>query len=415
MKRRFVNLLLVLVMLLSFVPNTAKAEEPIKLWINGSYVATDVSPVIDNNRTLVPIRVISENLGYEVDWNESSRIALIKKRNSKTEIIEKYIGISIDNPLLYNFSVEKFYELLHRDLDGENVTQEEFTQFALDAEKIQMDASPKILNNRTMVPIRVIAEQFNQQVDWDPETRTVIVGGGYDASKTQAESSNNTFIEAVVTNVVDGDTIDVKINGKTHRVRLIGVDTPETKHPKKGVEYFGKEASAYTRSQLLNKTVYLEKDVSETDKYGRLLFYVWLSRPSTNNPTQEEISTKCFNSILVENGYAHVVSYPPDVKHVDFFHSRQRIARSNSYGLWGNGGQAPTTIATNQEKIVLNPSIGQEYIADTSQGVIKGNKKSKIYHVPGGRSYNRISVKNVVYFQTEAQAIAAGYRKAQNR
>ena len=75
------------------------------------------------------------------------------------------------------------------------------------------------------------------------------------------------------TRVVDGDTI---ILGNGERVRLIGVDTPETKHTNKPVEYFGKEASAFTRSKVEGKDVRLEYDQQQRDKYGRLLAYVYL-------------------------------------------------------------------------------------------------------------------------------------------
>lgn len=87
--------------------------------------------------------------------------------------------------------------------------------------------------------------------------------------------ARNTFEEATVTRVVDRDTIEVNLAGKKYKLRLVGVDTPETVHPSKPVEFYGLEASNYTKSQLTGKKIYLQKDVSETDKYGRLLRYVW--------------------------------------------------------------------------------------------------------------------------------------------
>ena len=78
-------------------------------------------------------------------------------------------------------------------------------------------------------------------------------------------------------NVVDGDTIDVTVDGVERRVRYIGIDTPETVHPTRGVELYGKDASACNAQLVEGKTVQLEKDVSETDRYGRLMRYVWLS------------------------------------------------------------------------------------------------------------------------------------------
>jgi micrococcal nuclease len=92
------------------------------------------------------------------------------------------------------------------------------------------------------------------------------------------------MVEAQVTNVVDGDTIDVLIDGQEFRVRYIGVDTPETVHPTLGEQPYGSEASDYNKSLVENQTVFLEKDVSETDQYGRLLRYVWLDEEIWSMP-----------------------------------------------------------------------------------------------------------------------------------
>ena len=106
-----------------------------------------------------------------------------------------------------------------------------------------------------------------------------------------------------------------------YTVRYIGIDTPETKHPTRGVEPYGPEASERNRQLVKGKTVYLEKDVSETDRYGRLLRYVY-------------VDDVMVNAALVEEGYAQVSTYPPDVKHVDLFLKLQREAREGSRGLW---------------------------------------------------------------------------------
>lgn len=121
-------------------------------------------------------------------------------------------------------------------------------------------------------------------------------------------------------------------DGTEEKVRLIGVNTPETKHPTKGVEYYGKEASNYTKSKLLNKTVYLEKDVSEKDKYDRLLRYLWLEEPTEIN--EKEIREKMFNAKLLLEGYAQVSTFPPDVKYQDIFLELQKEARESNNGLW---------------------------------------------------------------------------------
>jgi len=125
-----------------------------------------------------------------------------------------------------------------------------------------------------------------------------------------------------VIRVVDGDTIIVDLNGTEERVRLIGVDTPESVHPdkEKNVEY-GRIASDYTKKMLEGKQVYLEFDVQERDQYGRLLAYVYLNG-------------EMYNKILLEQGHAKVVTYPPNVKYVDEFTTIQQQAREQRRGIW---------------------------------------------------------------------------------
>jgi micrococcal nuclease len=121
-----------------------------------------------------------------------------------------------------------------------------------------------------------------------------------------------------VTRVVDGDTIEIE-GGKI--IRYIGINTPETKDPRKGVECFGKEAMEYNKKLVDGKEVLLEEDVSNKDKYNRLLRYVW-------------IDGKMINEQLVADGYAQVATYPPDVKYKDRFLGAQTNARLKLLGLW---------------------------------------------------------------------------------
>ena len=126
---------------------------------------------------------------------------------------------------------------------------------------------------------------------------------------------------ADVVRIIDGDTIEVTISGAIYIVRYIGVDSPETKHPTGGVEPYGPEASERNRQLAKGKAVYLEKDVSETDSCGRLLRY-------------DYVDDVMVNAVLVEEGYAQVSTYPPDVKHVDLFLKLQREAKEERRGLW---------------------------------------------------------------------------------
>src|SRR3989344_2794427 len=123
-----------------------------------------------------------------------------------------------------------------------------------------------------------------------------------------------------VIKVIDGDTIKIE---NDIVVRYIGIDTPETVHPSKPVQCYGKEASDKNKELVEGKEGKLEKDVSETDKYDRLLRYVWLG-------------DILVNEYLVHEGYAQSSSYPPDIKYQERFIEAQRQAREEKKGLWGD-------------------------------------------------------------------------------
>ncbi|MFM1525229.1 MULTISPECIES: thermonuclease family protein [Helcococcus] len=233
---------------------------------------------------------------------------------------------------------------------------------------------------------------------------------------TSKPKKGNIYLEkALVKRVIDGDTIEALVNGEYKKIRFILVDTPETKHPKKGVEYYGKEASNFTKNQLEGKTVYLEKDVSNTDKYGRLLRYIWLSPDISKYPTHEDFKNYSFNAILLMNGYARLVTFPPDIKYVDEFRKFSQYAYNNKVGLYGNEeiqeSNNYSSVKVTQAKKEENKTEPKE-TNSFSSGRIKGNRKSKIYHTPGQSHYNRIKESNVVYFDSEEEARNAGYRPA---
>ena len=129
---------------------------------------------------------------------------------------------------------------------------------------------------------------------------------------------------ATVVGVVDGDTIDVRVGGRDERVRLIGIDTPETKRPDTPVECFGPEATAFTTSLLPDGTaVTLTRDVEARDDYGRLLAYVHRVRDGL-----------FVNEALVRGGYAQPFTYPPNVTYADRFVEAARDAEARRAGLW---------------------------------------------------------------------------------
>lgn len=204
-----------------------------------------------------------------------------------------------------------------------------------------------------------------------------ITNDGYRVDKSgKWDSSVSKMTSYKVTHVSDGDTITVNYNGTNEKVRLIGIDTPESVHPDASRNVpEGKIASQFTKSQLLDKNVYLEFDIQQRDKYGRLLAYVY-------------IDGHMFNKTLLEKGYAKIATFPPNVKYVDEFR------------------------AITSDGSAYNPNNNNQNNKNNTGKLIKGNIKTKIYHLPGQQSYDKISEENTVYFATEAEAIAAGYRKA---
>jgi len=126
---------------------------------------------------------------------------------------------------------------------------------------------------------------------------------------------------AVVTGVVDGDTLEVTWPGGQDRVRLLGVDAPETVHPDRPVECFGPEASAFTRDRVLGRRVTLSFDRVRRDAYGRLLAYVELGRTRLNDE-------------LLARGYARLLVVPPNGAHARAMLDLELAARAANRGLW---------------------------------------------------------------------------------
>ncbi|MGG1572263.1 thermonuclease family protein [Fictibacillus sp. NRS-1165] len=233
--------------------------------------------------------------------------------------------------------------------------------------------------------------------------------------KTNTATGQNAVngIPATVTYVIDGDTLDVKLrNGKKERIRMLLIDSPETKHPRLGVQPFGPESSKFTKSQLTGKKVGVELDVSERDKYGRLLAYIWIGKQN-------------FNQLLLEKGLARVAYvYPPNTKYVDQFRATQKKAQKAGIGIWSienyaqqdgfhakaKDSRANGTVSGGSSQANNQGNQGKTSEEPKGSCNIKGNQ-SGIYHMPGGEYYDR--TKAEVMFCSEAEAQKAGYRKSQ--
>lgn len=142
-----------------------------------------------------------------------------------------------------------------------------------------------------------------------------------------------TTFEGVVTGVTDGDTLMVRIGGRQERVRLIGVDAPE-----KGQGFWGEKATQFTRERAFRRTVTLELDVQERDRYGRLLAYVY-------------VNGSMLNEELLREGLAMLFTIPPNVRYADQFVKLQQEARRREVGIWNpKSGLAESPAAYRREK-----------------------------------------------------------------
>lgn len=171
MKNEFKKINLVLAAIIFIFPFEINAEKfpTINLFINGSYVQSDVQPIIEDGRTLVPVRIVTENFGCSVEWNEEKKEVSIFNPN-----LNKKINLIIGN----------------NNASSENISTGEI-------KNISLDVPPKIFNERTMIPIRFIAEEFGQKIDWDDKNKTVILGDGYENLVEIEATKNSNEIENI--------------------------------------------------------------------------------------------------------------------------------------------------------------------------------------------------------------------------
>jgi micrococcal nuclease len=144
-------------------------------------------------------------------------------------------------------------------------------------------------------------------------------------------------VTALVTRVVDGDTVEARIDGRVEDVRLIGVDTPETVKPGAPVQCFGPQASHFTKGRLEGRRVRMVFGVERRDVYGRLLAYVYVPQPTFTPPQGGEswLGGQLFNAALLRRGLAHSLTIPPNDRFaVRFRHLELGAARAGR-GLWG--------------------------------------------------------------------------------
>ena len=388
MKRIRILLLSLLMIFCVTAPSFA-----VNIHVNNNKLVLDVDPQIEKGRTLVPVASISRALNGTVSWDPKLETVTINKD-------DKTIKLKLNDNKAY-----------------------------VNNKLVLLDVPAKSIKGRTMVPISFISSSFGEDVKWDELTSSVLINSSLQGSASDFGSvpvfAPTSALETTVLRVVDGDTVEIELNRIKEKVRLIGVDTPESVHPDKtkNIE-FGKISSKFTKDYLEGKKVVLEYDVQQRDKYGRLLAYLY-------------INNKMFNQILLEEGMAKIATYPPNVKYVDTFKEIEKKAREENKGLWAisneetskNSPAKPVIVPTkpvtpkvnpavtpkNPTPVVKSDSSNSKADANKDGVLIKGNKNSKIFHLPGGRYYDKVGAENIVWFDTKEEAIAAGYRQAKFR
>jgi micrococcal nuclease len=206
--------------------------------------------------------------------------------------------------------------------------------------------------------------------------------------------------EFSVYRVVDGDTVDVKSkNNKIFTIRVIGIDAPETVHPTKKVECFGREASLEAKRILKEgEKVFLETDGTQgkVDKYGRKLGYVILKNGSD------------FGKMMISGGFGYEYTYDTPYQKQAEYKEAQRRAEKSKKGLWAE------SICSSFEEI-----REQKYMGSLKKDCnIKGNisfSKEKIYHIPGQMYYSKTKINELYgekFFCSENEAVKEGWRKA---
>ncbi|WP_277680034.1 thermonuclease family protein [Gracilibacillus dipsosauri] len=198
------------------------------------------------------------------------------------------------------------------------------------------------------------------------------------------DSSDSNLSLATVTRIVDGDTIEINLDGKTESVRLLLVDTPETVHPSKPVQPFGPEASEFAKNVLSGKEVKVEYDGPKRDKYDRLLAYLW-------------VDGKNFNQMLLEEGLARLAYvYDPPYTHMDAFTKAQTKAMNAGKGIWSRDGYVQSDgfnyeekkVATNNSSESTSNSSSESNNEEEKQSSESTNNTSGLKYDPNGPDRN---------------------------
>lgn len=203
----------------------------------------------------------------------------------------------------------------------------------------------------------------------------IITFNNWNHGQENSPIQSKKFTECKVARVIDGDTIVISLEGKQKKLRYLGIDTPELNNSKKLTEYFAKEALEYNKALVENKTLWLEFDVRKSDKYGRLLAYAYLAPRGI----------AMIDAILVSQGFAQILTIPPNVKYTELFQELQTNAREAERGLWGKSGIEPKVLTPKQVGKNINKYLGK--IVTVRYKVIETYDSGKVVFLNSSQDY----------------------------
>ncbi len=248
----------------------------------------------------------------------------------------------------------------------------------------------EVAQEETPTPITDTVQEEPVEAVVNPEPVKVVESKPIQTSAPTAPASTPQYTYYSVTDVVDGDTIKVSMNGTITTLRLIGMDTPETVDPRKPVQCFGKEASNKAKELLSGKKVRLEMDPSQgtLDTYGRTLAYVYRD------------DGLFYNKHMIEQGYAHEYTYRTPYKYQTEFKNAQKTAQANQAGLWSPNTCNGDTTSSTETSTTATPTGGKFYTSSHSS--------AKYYYLESCDGWQGLSPTYLKSFDT-LEALLASY------
>ena len=299
LKKYLILWLVFFVLIMATEGASANNSGDVRVFLEQRELSFDSSPIIVTGRVFVPMRSIFEALGATVEWLPHDQ-AIIARR--KGQIVTFGVNSSFIN-------INGRLEII--------------------------DAVPRIIRDRMFVPLRVITQALGAQVNWNSRTRRVNI------TASTAEIPAPLTIMARVLSVVNSNTMIVDINGKTEKIRLIGVGIAQKDRPHRADIPFGSENLSFIKNQIENETVWLDFDIIRgRDPKGALFAFIWVKEPKDGSEAM--IQTQMLNMMLLSRGYAKFNFDTAGVRYLMDLTRAEHVAIRAQKGIWSEYHPNPT-------------------------------------------------------------------------